>query len=158
MTEVEIVVASDLWARLGDVEALARRAVGAGLAAARARSEANEISLLFADDAAVRELNRTWRGKDAATNVLSFPAGPQPAGPGPRPLGDVALAFETLEREADAEGKSLADHASHLIVHGLLHLLGYDHDRDAEAQEMETLEIEALRRLGVANPYRDAAA
>jgi|1185.fasta_scaffold140428_2 probable rRNA maturation factor len=159
MIDVEILVASELWRTLGDVEGLARRAVEAGLAAApQPPSGPSEISLLLADDAAVRELNRAWRAKDNATNVLSFPAPAQPAGPGARHLGDVALAFETAQREAEAEGKRLAEHASHLIVHGLLHLLGFDHDGEAEAREMEDLEVEALRRLGIANPYRDVVA
>ena len=159
MIEVALAAESPLWAELGDVEALARRAVDAALAAARpSLSEACEVSILLGDDAALRELNRAWRGRGGATNVLSFPAAPQPGAPGPRPLGDIALAFETLRREAEAEGKSLADHASHLIIHGLLHLLGFDHEKAGDAEEMEAVEIEALRRLGIANPYRDLAA
>jgi probable rRNA maturation factor len=157
--EVEIVVESDRWKELGDIEGLVRRSIEAGLEAARQPgSEPLEVSLLLTDDRAVRELNRAWRGKDEATNVLSFPSGAQPAPGGRRPLGDLALAYETLQRESEAEGKSLADHAAHLIVHGLLHLLGFDHIGEAEAEEMEALEIEALRRLGIANPYRDVAA
>ena len=159
MIEIALAAESPLWAELGDVEALARRAVDAALAVARpSLSGACEVAILLGDDAAVRELNRAWRGKDSATNVLSFPAAPQPGAPGPRPLGDIALAFETLRREAEAEGKSLADHASHLIIHGLLHLLGFDHETAQDAEDMEALEIEALRRLGIANPYRDLAA
>lgn len=160
MIDVEIVVQSGLWTGLGDIEDLANRAVEAGTAvAAPSPAESYEISLLLADDAQVRELNRLWRGKDAATNVLSFPAVVPPGGgQGARPLGDIALAFETVRREAEADGKPLADHAAHLIVHGLLHLLGFDHERDASAEEMEALEIEALRRLGIADPYRDVAA
>jgi probable rRNA maturation factor len=159
MIEVELVVGSELWAELADVEAVARRAVDAALAVARPRlSEPCELSILLGDAATVRDLNRTWRGKDSATNVLSFPAAPQPGAPGPRCLGDIALAFEILHREAEAEGKSLADHASHLIIHGLLHLLGFDHEKAGDAEQMEALEIEALRRLGIASPYRDMAA
>ena len=82
----------------------------------------------------MRALNRDWRGKDKPTNVLSFPAPPPPGAPGPRHLGDIVLAYETLAREAAAEGKALADHAAHLVVHGVLHLLGYDHEAEAEAE------------------------
>jgi probable rRNA maturation factor len=105
----------------------------------------------LADDEALRELNARWRGKETATNVLSFPA---PEGFG---LGDIALAFETVAAEAQAQGKSLAAHASHLIVHGFLHLLGYDHEDEGEAVEMEARERAILATLGVADPYTVAA-
>ena len=159
MIALDLAAGSERWAALGDVEALARRAVEAALTVARnpPRQEA-EISLLLGDDEAVRALNRAWRGKDKATNVLSFPANPHPGMPGPQPLGDIALAFETVAREAEIEGKTLADHAAHLIVHGVLHLLGYDHETEAEAEIMEALEVEALARLGIADPYREMAA
>ena len=101
---------------------------------------------------------RTWRGLDKPTNVLSFPGSGSPSPKGVRHLGDLALAFETLAREAAEEQKSLADHVTHLIVHGTLHLLGYDHEADADAEEMEALEVAALARLGIADPYRDMAA
>jgi probable rRNA maturation factor len=107
-----------------------------------------------------RELNRRWRGKDSATNVLSFPAQDFEAGPvsmPPRrlslPLGDVVLAFETVAAEAAAQGKSLDDHAAHLIVHGILHLLGLDHAAEEEAEAMEAMERAALAALGIADPY-----
>ena len=159
MIALDLAVESERWAALGDVEALARRAVEAALAVAgNPPQEDVELSLLLADDEAVRALNRAWRGKDKATNVLSFPANPHPGMPGPQPLGDVALAFETVAREAETEGKTLADHATHLIVHGVLHLLGYDHETQAEAEIMEALEVEALARLGIADPYREMAA
>lgn len=159
MIDIDIAVEAEGWAALGDVSDLARRAVEAALATAPGMpAEDVELSLLLADDGTVRELNRAWRGTDKPTNVLSFPANPAPGMPGPRPLGDIALAFETLAREAEAEGKALADHAAHLIVHGVLHLLGYDHESDAEAEVMEALEVKALARLGIANPYREMAA
>ena len=160
MIALDLAATSERWAALGDVEALARRAVEAALAVARnpPRQEDVELSLLLADDEAVRALNRAWRGKDKATNVLSFPANPHPGMPGRQPLGDVALAFGTVAREAESEGKTLADHATHLIVHGVLHLLGYDHETEAEAEIMEALEVEALARLGIADPYREMAA
>jgi len=157
--ELDIVTEAGDWETLGEAEALARAAVEAAFAVAKnAPSEPVELSLLLSDDAAVQELNRAWRGKDKPTNVLSFPAPEQPGLPGPRHLGDIVLAYETVVREAAEEGKSLHDHATHLIVHGTLHLLGYDHELEVEAEIMEGLEIEALARLGVANPYRDLAA
>jgi probable rRNA maturation factor len=115
-----------------------------------------EIAVVLADDAAVQRLNREHRGKDSPTNVLSFPAAGDapPAADAPLLLGDVVLAGETIGREARAQGKPLADHLSHLVVHGVLHLLGYDHMRAAEARRMEALETEVLAGLGIADPYR----
>lgn len=115
-----------------------------------------ELSLVFTDDAAIRVLNRDWRDKDKPTNVLSFPA-PEPL-PGvemPASLGDIVLAFETVAREAEAESKSFEHHLTHLIVHGFLHLLGFDHEDEAEADEMEATERRVLARLGIADPYAD---
>ncbi|MBF9233139.1 rRNA maturation RNase YbeY [Microvirga alba] len=146
------------WARLDDVEALAQRAAEAAAAVADEADEDFEISVLLTDDAAIRELNRTWRGKDKPTNVLSFPAPEQPGATGPRHLGDIALAYETLVRESEDESKDLSHHFAHLIVHGVLHLLGYDHEVEAEAEIMEALEVKALATLGIADPYRDMAA
>jgi len=155
--ELDVIVEAGDWAALGDMDALARRAVEAAMAVSPLRASGPvELSLMLADDAAVRELNRAWRGVDKPTNVLSFPA---PAHPGAdvRHLGDIALAYETVGREAAAEDKTILDHATHLVVHGTLHLLGHDHDAPEGAEAMEALEIEALARLGVANPYRDMA-
>ena len=113
-----------------------------------------ELSLVLADDAMVRELNRDWRDKDKPTNVLSFPAEDEIDIPeAPRMLGDVVLAFETLCREAEEQSKPLEHHLSHLVIHGVLHLLGYDHIEDTEAQEMEALEAQLLESLGISNPY-----
>jgi rRNA maturation RNase YbeY len=106
------------------------------------------FAALFTSDEAVKALNAQWRGKDMPTNVLSFPA-PETAGT----LGDIALAYETCAREADEQGKTLKDHATHLLVHGLLHLLGYDHEADDDAAEMEGLEKDILAGLGIADPY-----
>jgi probable rRNA maturation factor len=113
------------------------------------------VSLLFTDDVAMRELNRQWRGQDKPTNVLSFPAPDMPQRPdGDAPFyGDIALALETLEREAEADAKLFDHHLTHLLVHGLLHLAGYDHETDAEAEEMEALETRILARLAIADPY-----
>jgi len=117
--------------------------------------EGAELSLLLTDDAHVRVLNRTWRGKDKPTNVLSFPAADEDDEPGPL-LGDVAVARETTAREAIEEGKRFDDHFAHLLVHGLLHLFGFDHETDEEAEEMEALETEILAGLGIADPYGEA--
>jgi probable rRNA maturation factor len=119
--------------------------------------------VVLADDALLQSLNRTYRGKDAPTNVLSFPfqqpgaAGPSDDAGGdpaaPRQLGDVVLAVETLSREADAQGTPPVHHLQHLVVHGLLHLLGFDHDTEPQADTMERLEVEILATLGVSDPY-----
>ena len=114
----------------------------------------SELSLVFADDATVKALNAEWRGKDKPTNVLSFPAFPlKPGGRLPPLLGDVILAFETTACEAVQEGKPLDNHVSHLVLHGLLHLLGYDHETDADAEVMEALEIAILTNLAIPDPY-----
>ena len=113
----------------------------------------------FGDDAAVRDLNARYRGKDAPTNVLSFPAAGHVVGPDgeseTRPLGDLVLARETVMREADEQAVDFSHHVTHLIVHGVLHLLGYDHGVDAEAEEMEALEVEILFELVIKNPYTE---
>jgi probable rRNA maturation factor len=115
---------------------------------------APEISLVFTDDAAIREINAEWRSKDMPTNVLSFPAFPlEPGGmPGPM-LGDIVIARETVEREALELEKSFDDHLTHLLVHGFLHLFGYDHIETEEAEEMESLETRILAVLGLTDPY-----
>ncbi|MEP7221733.1 MAG: rRNA maturation RNase YbeY [Novosphingobium sp.] len=153
------------WPPAIDWPDLAERALEA--AAAVAPELANprlSASLLFTDDAQVHTLNREWRANDKPTNVLSFPMLERadllalaPDGP-PELLGDIALAFETCAREAEEKGVTLEAHAAHLIVHGLLHLAGLDHEISAEdAAQMEALEINALARMGLADPYGDAA-
>ena len=112
---------------------------------------------MLTDDSAVRALNREWRGEDAPTNVLSFPAG-GPGGGAPRMLGDIVIAYETAAREAEIEGKPLMHHVAHLAVHGFLHLVGYDHAASADADVMEGLEVAILARLDVPDPYRIRAA
>ncbi len=114
-----------------------------------------ECSIVFAEDAFVQKLNAEYRGKNSPTNVLSFPAKTPSLPPGaPRQLGDVVLAYETTCREAESQGKTTSDHVSHLLVHGLLHLLGYDHVEEEEAVFMERLETGVLAELGIADPYR----
>lgn len=148
-----------------DLSAHAEAAVRAVLRHLCIAGEPLEISLVFTDDAEQRSLNRDYRMKDSPTNVLSFPnmedegmndRGPAAAGQ-PRLLGDVVLARETVEREARAQGKSIGAHATHLLVHGTLHLLGYDHQGAAEAAEMESLETAILAGLGIADPYAGEA-
>ncbi|MER2266562.1 rRNA maturation RNase YbeY [Methylobacterium oxalidis] len=157
--DIDVAVEDPRWEGVApDLEALVIRAVEAGFAAApEAPGGPVEISVLLTDDSAVQDLNRTWRGKDKPTNVLSFPATPQPAPAGvPAPLGDVVLAYDTMLRESAEQSKPLADHLVHLLVHGTLHLLGQDHETgEAEAEAMEALEVAALRTLGVPDPYAD---
>ena len=154
--EIEIVRHSDLWDSIevsGD--ALSRAALAAFAASSAAPDAPCEVTLVLTDDDEMRELNRTWRGKDSSTNVLSFPAG-EPVGEAhgePSPLGDIVLAGETVIEEAKLKGIPAADHAAHLVVHGMLHLLGFDHERDADAERMEALETKVLAGLGIADPY-----
>ena len=127
----------------------------AALAHSKARiTGAAELSILLTDDAEQQELNRTWRGKDSPTNVLSFPQ-IEPFGPVVGLLGDITLAYETLEREANELGKSFAEHFTHLVVHGFLHILGHDHLVEEEALRMEGLETQILASLGIEDPYAD---
>lgn len=158
MITLDIMIEAGAWDRLEDAEGLAQKAAEAALAVTYEADGDFEASVMLTDDAQIRELNRTWRAKDKPTNVLSFPAPEQPGATGPRHLGDIALAYETLVRESEEESKELAHHFAHLIVHGVLHLLGYDHEVEAEADIMEGLEVKALASLGIADPYRDMAA
>ena len=159
--EIDLAERSPLWRQaLPEADRVCDRAARAALAGGRAPQGPAELAIVLADDTLLRSLNRAWRGRDAATNVLSFPAsGEAPPAPGaPLLLGDVVLGFETVAAEAAAQGKPLADHLAHLVVHGVLHLLGYDHEADAEAERMEALETRLLAGLGIADPYRAAEA
>ena len=155
--EIDIAVEAGAWPPQAELAALARRAVDAALAelGVEPAAQGAELSLLFTGDAEIKALNAEWRTRDKATNVLSFPAFP-PARGGPLPplLGDIVLAFETVAREAETEGKPFDHHVSHLTVHGLLHLVGYDHETEAEGDEMEALETRILARLAIPDPYR----
>ena len=158
--EIELVDDDGDWQAFGDIDDLVA-AVQRVLVSARELPATGPASATIAlsSDAVVRRLNATYRGKDTATNVLSFPA-PDAISPGanaPRALGDVVLAVETVLAEAAASGVPPAHHFQHLLIHGVLHLIGYDHLTDAEAETMETLETTLLARLGVADPYADRA-
>lgn len=144
---IEVVTEEAGWRKaIRGCGALARGAAAAALAGA---GRSGGLSVLLAGDGRVAELNAAFRGRAGPTNVLSFPS---PANPGDW-LGDVALALETCVREADLQGKPLAHHLQHLVAHGVLHLVGYDHETDDEAAEMEALEAEILAGLGVPDPY-----
>lgn len=151
---IEIVEESPLWEALPAAESLATRAALAAISASGVTVMGGaELSILLADDATLKELNRTWRDKDKPTNVLSWPAAdPDDLAQSPH-CGDIALSYETLAREAADEGKSVADHFTHLVVHGVLHLMGFDHETDDEAEEMEALEVNILAGMGIADPY-----
>lgn len=155
--------------RWGDLTPLARAAIDATLAHLGHDPACFEVSVLACDDARMKGLNAGFRGKDAPTNVLSWPAWDlSPEAPGgtpddpetgtpedPEPLGDIALGFETCGREAKEQGKALVDHVTHLVVHSTLHLLGFDHESDADAHLMEKTEVAILAQMGIADPYAD---
>lgn len=149
--------AGDWATALPDAVAIAKRAIIAVCGEMEELPAGAEVSVLLTDDAHQQVLNQQWRGKDKPTNVLSFPGDDAEDVPPGMPvlLGDIAVAFETLRAEAGDQEKSLADHFCHLIVHGMLHLLGFDHETQADADEMEPLEIEVLDGLGIASPYPD---
>ena len=153
---IEVVIESARWQKAPRAASVVRRAIAA---AVPARARAAELSVILTSDRAIRTLNRRWRGRDKSTNVLSFPA-PPPAGRKPsrglpRHLGDIVLAYETVAREARAEGKRLDHHIAHLALHGFLHLLGYDHESHGQAEAMERRERRILARLGVPDPYAE---
>lgn len=152
--EIDIAVEAGDWPDESVLSAQAESACAATFAELGIEPRESELSLVFSNDASIQNLNREWRGKDKATNVLSFPAFEvAPGDPLPPMLGDVILAFETVSREAALEDKPFEHHLTHLLVHGLLHLLGYDHENDADADEMEGLERKTLMRLSIPDPY-----
>ena len=144
-----VTVEADGWNAVTDVHGLVTQAVDAVFV-----GKPCTVDVLLTDDAEIRRLNRDFRKQDKATNVLSFPTSLMPVPPGEMAhLGDIVLAHETVAREAAEAGKTIADHTSHLLVHAMLHLLGYDHENDVDAEIMEQKEREILARLGIADPY-----
>lgn len=157
MAAIDIISECEDWDSHPGLEQAIEQAALAALAGAGARTLPDaEIAILLSDDEGVRMLNKRWRKIDKPTNVLSFPATTPELLPQNQMIGDLALAYETCVREADAEKKTFGHHVSHLIVHGVLHLLGYDHESERDAEEMEALERKVLAGLGVADPYADA--
>ncbi len=163
---VDCVIEDPRWEALG-IEAISLRAIGAALTQLDLPETGLTLCLLACDDTRIATLNADFRGKPQPTNVLSWPsderaaetpgAAPAPVIPGdadmPEELGDLAISYDTCAREAEAAGKPMADHVTHLVIHGFLHLLGYDHIDDADAALMEGLEVAILARLGLDNPY-----
>ena len=154
----EVLVVADCWQREPDSETVIQRAIAAAAAAVDDDVAEAEVAVMLTDDSGIRTLNSNWRGIDKPTNVLSFPALQPTAGApadAPRMLGDIAIAYETTRKEADDEEKPFDHHLSHLAVHGFLHLIGYDHEKDDDAEAMEGLEREILAQLGIPDPYSD---
>jgi probable rRNA maturation factor len=160
----EVLVVAECWQAEPEAEAVIQRAIAAAVGIADAGPDLAdlgeaELAVMLTDDAGIRTLNSNWRGIDKPTNVLSFPALQPTAGSGsdgaPRMLGDIAIAYETTRKEADDEQKPFDHHLSHLTVHGFLHLIGYDHENDDDAEAMESLEQEILALLGIPDPYAD---
>ncbi|MEK1931674.1 MAG: rRNA maturation RNase YbeY [Pararhizobium sp.] len=161
--DIQISVEEGPWPSEVELQSLSERVLGAA-ADFLYREEKQpfpkmppEVSLVFTNDASIREINAQWRSQDKPTNVLSFPAFPLTPGkiPGPM-LGDIILAQETLVREAQALSKPFDEHLSHLLVHGFLHLFGYDHMEEGDAERMESLETRILASLGLSDPYGDS--
>ncbi|WP_411034626.1 rRNA maturation RNase YbeY [Shinella sp. BYT-45] len=161
--DIQISVEEGAWPPEEHLLAMSGRVLGAAADYLRKqerqpfpKADAPEVSLVFTNDAEIRGINAQWRNQDKPTNVLSFPASPLTPGKMPGPmLGDIIFAQETLTREAADLGKSFDDHLTHLMVHGFLHLFGYDHMEDEEAEKMERLETRILAELGLSDPYGD---
>jgi probable rRNA maturation factor len=157
---VDVMVQSRRWTAQPRAASIVRKAIAAAAKAASTRRA--ELAIVLTDDSAIQALNREWRGHDAPTNVLSFPAQQQTRAQrgAPVALGDIVIAYQTTAREAVSEGKPFRNHLAHLAIHGFLHLLGYDHETDGEADAMERLEVRILKRIDVPDPYafRDAEA
>lgn len=149
---VDVMRRAPAWQNAVEDELLVCAATAAFDAAGESVAPA-ELSLLLSDDQEIRALNKSWRGKDQATNVLSFPLDAPPCGTDTHPLGDVALAYETIAREAAERRIPVSQHAAHLVVHGVLHLMGYNHANTSQARKMEALEVKVLSGLGLPDPY-----
>lgn len=155
--QADIAIECESWSKLEDLDQLVSAALQATTQEAKVLLlDGAEVSFLFCDDARICEINRAWRGIDKATNVLSFPTVSTAQLNSAPLLGDIAIAFETVLRESQDERKSLRNHTSHMIVHGMLHLLGYDHENDEDAENMENIERRALAVLGIPDPYADS--
>jgi probable rRNA maturation factor len=156
LPQTEVLVTSACWQAEPGAETVIHRAIEAAAEFAEADTGDAELAVMLTDDGGIRTLNNNWRGIDKPTNVLSFPA-LQPTGDTPddmpRMLGDIAIAYETTRREADEEQKPFDHHLSHLAVHGFLHLVGYDHENDDDAEAMEALERDILAQIGIPDPY-----
>lgn len=150
---IDISVLHPEWPDISDIVENVKEALAEHLVFQKFKGPV-EISLVLADDQFIQGLNRDYRDKDKPTNVLSFPQDPEPDSAMIN-LGDVIMAHETIIKESKTQKKSFAEHVTHLVVHGILHLLEYDHETDEEAKEMETLEIRILERLDIKNPYED---
>ncbi len=149
--QIDVQMQSPLWKAQPLAEQIVREAV---IAAASALSTADgEVSIVLTDDSTIATLNREWRGIDKPTNVLSFPASAHKTGDGAHFLGDIVIAYETLVRECDDEDREFFHHLAHLTVHGFLHLIGYDHQTDTQADEMEGLETKIMTRMNMPDPY-----
>lgn len=154
--QIEVIVRSARWRKRPTAKNIVKKAVLAAALAVSTRPA--ELAIVLSDDSAIQALNRDWRGKNAPTNVLSFPAAPPKKAPGKaRPaspyIGDIVIAYQTVAREAVAEHKPFGHHLAHLAIHGFLHLLGHDHENDRDAQKMERLERRILKRLAIPDPY-----
>ncbi len=151
MPQIDIQMQSPLWKAQPLAGQTVREAISA--AASTLSTEAGEVSIVLSDDSEIAKLNRNWRGIDKPTNVLSFPASGQRAGNNVLLFGDIIIAYETLKRECDDENRIFLHHLAHLAVHGFLHLIGYDHQTDTQADEMEGLESKIMARLNIPDPY-----
>jgi probable rRNA maturation factor len=154
---VDVLSESPLWESEPGAEAVVRRAISQASAVVEPNGPAAEVAVLLCDDATIAALNAQWRGREEPTNVLSFPApavsDPSASETGAAHLGDIAIACETVVREAREQGRTVSEHLAHLAIHGYLHLLGYDHQTDSDAEQMEGLEREILSGLGISDPY-----
>jgi probable rRNA maturation factor len=152
MSAITLLVDDPAWRKVRGLNARLKRAAGAALKAAGFKGK-SALTVLLSSDERLRQLNRDFRGRDKPTNVLSFPADKTRDGY----RGDIAIAYGVTREEARAAGKRFADHVSHLVVHGVLHLAGYDHEKKRDAEIMEPLETKILKTLGIADPYREPA-
>ena len=155
--ELEITIDDTRWSDIADLKEVATYAISSAYAESQCDLESDfVVSLLFCSDSRIQDLNREWRSQDKATNVLSFPA-PQDLVMGESlVLGDLAVSYETVLRESEIEEKKIVDHLSHLIIHGFLHLLGFDHETESDAEEMEWIERRSLAKIGIMDPYANS--